>query len=165
MGIVAKTLFKYKVMLKQLILLFILTLPLAANATFKPHSDAVTAKRLLSEHDKFAKQYQTFSPTPQDVVLMQKLAGKELIVLLGSWCHDSAREVPRLIKLLDESKVELSKITFVTVGYDKRDEAGIALAHDLQYTPTFIIKHNGVEVNRVVEKPSGTLAQDLTLGL
>ena len=165
MGIVAKTLFKYKVMLKQLILLFILTLPLAANATFKPHSDAVTAKRLLSEHDKFAKQYQTFSPTAQDVVLMQKLAGKELLVLLGSWCHDSAREVPRLIKLLDESKVELSKITFVTVGYDKRDEAGIALAHDLQYTPTFIIKHNGVEVNRVVEKPSGTLAQDLTLGL
>ena len=56
-------------------------------------------------------------------------------------------------------------LTFVTVGYDKRDEAGIALAHDLQYTPTFIVKHNGVEVNRVVEKPSGTLAQDLTLGL
>lgn len=152
-------------MLKQLILLFILTLPLAANATSKPHSDAVTAKRLLSDHDKFAKQYQAFSPSLPDVALMQKLAGKEVLVLLGSWCHDSAREVPRLIKLLDESKVELSKITFVTVDYDKRDEAGIALAHDLQYTPTFIVKHNGVEINRVVEKPSGTLAQDLTLGL
>lgn len=152
-------------MLKQLILLFILTLPLAVNATLKLHSDAVTAERLLSDHDKFAKQYQAFSPTPQDVALMQKLAGKEVLVLLGTWCHDSAREVPRLIKLLDESKVKLSKITFVTVGYDKRDEAGIALAHDLQYTPTFIIKHNGVEVNRVVENPSGTLAQDLTLGL
>ena len=152
-------------MLKQLILLFILTLPLAANATFKPHSDAVTAKRLLSDHDKFAKQYQAFSPSLPDVALMQKLAGKELLVLLGSWCHDSAREVPRLIKLLDESQVELSKITFVTVGYDKRDEAGIALAHNLQYTPTFIVKHNGVEINRVVEKPNSTLAQDLTLGL
>ena len=152
-------------MLKQLILLFILTLPLAANATSKPHSDAVTAKRLLSDHDKFAKQYQAFSPSLPDVALMQKLAGKEVLVLLGTWCHDSAREVPRLIKLLDESQVELSKITFVTVDYDKRDEAGIALAHDLQYTPTFIVKHNGVEINRVVEKPSGTLAQDLTLGL
>ena len=138
-------------MFKQLILLLMLSLPLAVNATLKPHSDAISAKRLLSEHDKFAKQYQTFSPTPQDVALMQKLAGKEVLVLLGTWCHDS--------------KVKLSKITFVTVGYDKRDEAGIALAHDLQYTPTFIVKHNGVEVNRVVEKPSGTLAQGLTLGL
>ena len=165
MGIVTKTLLKYKIMFKQLIFLLMLSLPLAVNATLKPHSDAITAKRLLSEHDKFAKQYQTFSPTPQDVALMQKLAGKEVLVLLGTWCHDSAREVPRLIKLLDESKVKLSKITFVTVGYDKRDEAGIALAHDLQYTPTFIVKHNGVEVNRVVEKPSDTLAQDLTLGL
>ena len=137
-------------MLKQLILLFILSLPLAVNATLKPHSDAVTAKRLLSEHDKFAKQYQAFSPTPQDVALMQKLAGKEVLVLLGTWCHDSAREVSLFIKLLDESKVELSKITFVTVGYDKRDEAGIALAHYLQYTPTFIVKHNGVEINRVM---------------
>lgn len=137
-------------MLKQLILLFILSLPLAVNATLKPHSDAVTAKRLLSDHDKFAKQYQAFSPTPQDVALMQKLAGKEVLVLLGTWCHDSAREVSLFIKLLDESKVELSKITFVTVGYDKRDEAGIALAHYLQYTPTFIVKHNGVEINRAI---------------
>ncbi|WP_254658974.1 hypothetical protein [Pseudoalteromonas tetraodonis] len=47
-------------MLKQLILLFILTLPLAVNATLKLHSDAVTAERLLSDHDKFAKQYQAF---------------------------------------------------------------------------------------------------------
>jgi len=47
-GIVTKTLFKYKIMFKQLILLLMLSLPLAVNATLKPHSDAMTAKRLLS---------------------------------------------------------------------------------------------------------------------
>ena len=48
---------------------------------------------------------------------------------------------------------------------DKQDDAGIALAHDLQYTPTFIVKDDGKELVRVIEKPTGTLAQDLTQGL
>ena len=102
-----------------------------------------------------------------DVILQQL----ENMILEGSLAPGEKlppeRELAKQFEVsrLDESKVKLSKITFVTVGYDKRDEAGIALAHDLQYTPTFIVKHNGVEVNRVVEKPSGTLAQDLTLGL
>ncbi|HAG39758.1 MAG TPA: thioredoxin, partial [Pseudoalteromonas sp.] len=32
-------------------------------------------------------------------------------------------------------------------------------------TPTFIVKDNGKELVRVIEKPTGTLAQDLTQGL
>jgi len=51
------------------------------------------------------------------------------------------------------------------VGYNKQDDAGIAQAHDLQYTPTFIVKDDGKELVRVIEKPTGTLAQDLTQGL
>ncbi|KKL85355.1 hypothetical protein LCGC14_1955590, partial [marine sediment metagenome] len=100
-----------------------------------------------------------------DIALMQKLEGKELIVLFGTWCHDSEREVPKLIKLIDASKVELASIEYVAVGYNKQDDAGIAEAHDLQYTPTFIVKQNGKELIRVIEKPTGTLAQDLTKGL
>ncbi len=53
----------------------------------------------------------------------------------------------------------------MAVGYNKQDDAGIAQAHDLQYTPTFIVKDNGKELVRVIEKPTGTLAQDLTQGL
>lgn len=149
-------------MLKQLILLFILTLPLAVNATLKLHSDAVTAERLLSDHDKFAKQYQAFSPTPQDVALMQKLAGKEVLVLLGTWCHDSAREVPRLLKLLDQSKVNIKSLKLIAVGYDKRDPQGIAAHYNLKYTPTIIVLDEGEELTRVVETPTHSLAHDLS---
>ena len=53
----------------------------------------------------------------------------------------------------------------MAVGYNNQDDAGIAQANDLQYTPTFIVKQNGKELVRVIEKPTGTLAQDLTKGL
>ena len=152
-------------MFKQLILLCALSMPLLSCAAEAPFSGAITTDVLLSDYDKFNEQYKAFTPTEQDIALMQKLEGKELIVLFGTWCHDSEREVPRLIKLLDESKVQLASIEYVAVGYNKQDDAGIAQANDLQYTPTFIVKQNGKELVRVIEKPTGTLAQDLTKGL
>ena len=150
-------------MFKLFILLCALSMPLAACGDDMPMlSGSVTTTTLLNRVDEFNQQYQSFTPTKQDIALMQKLKGKELVVLLGTWCHDSAREVPRLIKLLEESKVKLAKISYVAVDYNKPDKAGIAQAHGLKFTPTFIVKQNGKEIARVVEKPLGTLAQDLT---
>ena len=152
-------------MFKQLILLCALSMPLVSCAATAPFSGEISTQALLNDYDKFSEQYKAFTPTTQDIALMQKLEGKDLIVLFGTWGHDSEREVPRLVKLLDESKVQLADIKFVAVGYNKQDDAGIAQAHDLQYTPTFIVKDDGKELVRVIEKPTGTLAQDLTQGL
>jgi thiol-disulfide isomerase/thioredoxin len=149
-------------MFKKLVLFFFLCLPLTTLGATAPYTGGISAADLLAQYDNFAQQYKNFTPTKQDITLIQKLKGKELTVLFGTWCHDSVREVPRLIKLLDESKVQLANIQFVAVGYDKKDEAGIASANDLHYTATFIVKQNGKEVTRVVEKPTATLAQDLT---
>ena len=152
-------------MFKQLVLLCALSMPLVSIAATAPFTGDITTDVLLNDYDKFNEQYNAFTPTEQDIALMQKLEGKELIVLFGTWCHDSHREVPKLIKLIDESKVELASIDYVAVGYNKRDDAGIAEAYDLQYTPTFIVKDDGKELVRVIEKPTGTLAEDLTQGL
>ncbi|XQF94166.1 hypothetical protein ACOBV9_23095 (plasmid) [Pseudoalteromonas espejiana] len=90
-------------MFKQLILLCALNMPLVSCAATAPFSGEISTQALLSDYDKFNEQYKAFTPTEQDIALMQKLEGKELIVLFGTWCHDSQREVPKLIKLLDES--------------------------------------------------------------
>ena len=156
----------FNLMIKKLILLCALSMPLAACADdVAPFSGEISAQALLNDYDKFSEYYTTFTPTSQDIALMQKLKGKELVVLFGTWCHDSHREVPKLIKLLEQSKVELASVNYVAVGYNKRDDAGIAQAHDLKYTPTFIVKQNGKELVRVIEKPTGSLAEDLTQGL
>ena len=152
-------------MFKQLILLCALSMPLVSCAATAPFSGEISTQVLLSDYDKFSEQYKAYTPTEQDIALMQKLEGKELIVLFGTWWHDSEREVPKLIKLIDASKVKLASIEYVAVGYNKQDDAGIAQANDLQYTPTFIVKDNGKELVRVIEKPTGTLAQDLTKNL
>ena len=107
----------FNLMFKQLILLCALSMPLVSTAATAPFSGDITTDVLLNDYDKFNKQYNAFTPTEQDIALMQKLEGKALVVLFGTWCHDSQREVPKLIKLLDESKVKLASVKYVAVGF------------------------------------------------
>ncbi|WP_283708898.1 TlpA family protein disulfide reductase [Pseudoalteromonas prydzensis] len=130
--------------------------------TVKPFSGELSTASLIAEHPKFAQQYQAFSPNADELNVMQQLAGKELLVLFGIWCHDSQREVPRLLKLLDQSKVNIKSLKLIAVGYDKRDPQGIAAHYNLKYTPTIIVLDEGEELTRVVETPTHSLAHDLS---
>ena len=122
----------------------------------------VDAKVLLSQFPVFQSAYQAFEPTDEDIELMKKLQGKELLVMFGTWCHDSEREVPRLLKLLHKSQVELSKQTWLAVDLNKKESSGVAKQNRLKYTPTFVLFDNGKELGRVIEKPNDSLADDLS---
>lgn len=115
---------------------------------------------ILSGYSAFMEEYQRFEPSISDVQHMSVLTGKSLLVMFGSWCHDSEREVPRLIKLLEKSQVELSGITWLAVDRDKREDSGLAKQYNLKYTPTIIIMNGNDEIGRIIERPNVSLAQD-----
>ncbi|WP_156413722.1 TlpA family protein disulfide reductase [Lacimicrobium alkaliphilum] len=96
---------------------------------------------------------------------MQALKGKSVLILFGTWCHDSEREVPRFLKLADASGVRLRQLQLVAVGLDKKDPAGLAQQYNLLYTPTIIVMDNEQELYRMIERPKGPLALDLQQGL
>lgn len=127
-----------------------------------PYSGELTQTRLLTDHKKFADEYAQFQPSSEDINNIKKLAGKELLVLFGTWCHDSMREVPRLLKLIDQANVKLKSLKLVAVGYDKRDPQKIAVQYSLKYTPTIIVLDKGKEIARMIEKPNKSIAHDLT---
>ncbi|WP_105199382.1 thioredoxin [Pseudoalteromonas sp. T1lg10] len=134
----------------------------AACADDKPYIGVIDSASLLSEYKTFATAYDDFAPSDDELAQMHKLTGKSLLVLFGTWCHDSEREVPRLLKLLALSKVELAQLELVAVDYSKKDDRGLAEQFALKYTPTFIVLDGDTELVRVVEKPEGSLAEALT---
>lgn len=131
-------------------------------ATTSPYSGEITAEDLLAQYPAFAKEYKSYSPSGDDLNTIKTLSGKQVLVFLGTWCHDSKREVPRLLKLLDGSGVKLGALQLIAVGYDKLDPDGLAKQYDLRYTPTFIVSSNGKELLRMIEKPKHSIAMDLT---
>ncbi|WP_064435520.1 TlpA family protein disulfide reductase [Pseudoalteromonas neustonica] len=151
-------------MLKNLLMLCTLVcLSWSASASDEaPFSGDISASTLLADYNKFSQEYERFTATSDELELIQKLAGKDILVLFGTWCHDSQREVPRLLKLLEKSKVAVNSLQLIAVGYNKKDPAGVAPAHELKYTATMIVMQEGKELSRVVEKPKNSLVIDLT---
>lgn len=116
--------------------------------------------RQINFYKKFAAQYADYQPNKRELEQIQVLAGKDVLVMFGTWCHDSKREVPRFLKLLDISKVALGSLTMQTVDRDKNEPSGLAEQNNLKYTPTFVVFEDSAEVARIIEKPQTTLAQD-----
>jgi thioredoxin 1 len=125
------------------------------------HIGKITAQELMSAYPEFAKEYNDFKPSAEQLKDIQALAGKDIVTLFGTWCHDSEREVPRLLKLLELGNVQVKQLTLYAVSRQKDDPNGYSEKYQLMYTPTIVVNDGPREIARVVERPEGSLAGDL----
>lgn len=121
----------------------------------------VSGEDLLAQFPAFMAEYQSYQPSKAELEAVAALEHDTLLVLFGTWCHDSEREVPRLLKTLDKSGLDVPEFTLFAVDRKKSDHVGMAKKHELKYTPTFILLRDGEEIGRVVERASTSLTQDL----
>ena len=92
----------------------------------------------------------------------EKLTSYNITVVLGTWCEDSHREVPRLFRILDELKFPESKLTIIAVNRKKEAPGGEEGQYNIQRIPTIIVQKYGKEIGRIVEfTQTGYLERDL----
>ncbi len=119
----------------------------------------ISQAQLLKGYPVFAKQYQGYVPAQAELSAANNLSEDiTLKVFFGSWCHDSEREVPRLLKSFSKANLDIELIGLDT---QKQDPQGLAKQFGVKYTPTIIVYKQGVEVGRIIERPELTLAQDI----
>lgn len=126
-----------------------------------PLTGVISASLLITDYPQFRSVYEDYQPSSAELTAVKSLAGKSLIVLFGTWCHDSEREVPRLLKLLDLSGVVLENLSLYGVNYNKQEPSNLHQLYDLKSSPTFILLQGEQELGRVVEKPKVSLGEDL----
>ncbi|WP_339718992.1 thioredoxin [uncultured Paraglaciecola sp.] len=131
------------------------------SAKSEPFTGVISASQLIAEYPQFRSGYQQYQPSSAEIAAVKSLSGKSLIVLFGTWCHDSEREVPRLLKLLDLSGVELQNLSLHGVNYSKQEPSNLHELHALKYSPTIILMQGENELGRIVEKPIVSLGEDL----
>ncbi len=94
-------------------------------------------------------------------MIRQVRAGTDVIVFFGGWCPDSRREVPRFLKLADESGFPESGIRLYALDRTKKSDDGMTEKFAIQRVPTFIFLRGGKEVGRITEAPATTLEGDV----
>ena len=82
-------------------------------------------------------------------------------IVMGTWCPDSRREVPRFMRILEIWGFPVSMVTFIGVDKTKLSTVGEYDKLGIQRVPTFIIYKNNIETGRIIEKPITSLEQDL----
>ncbi len=111
----------------------------------------------VKEHDDYAIDQKSLNELKKE-----KLQTYNLTVFLGTWCEDSHREFPRLMKILEALKFPKEKLTLVAVNRKKESPTGEEGQYNIQKVPTIIIQRYGREIGRIVESPkSGWLEKDL----
>ena len=80
---------------------------------------------------------------------------------MGVKCHDSEREVPRLMKILNELKFSDDKLKIYLLKRDKTSDSGFEEGKSITNTPTIIFYKDSIEINRIVEFPIETLERDI----
>lgn len=86
---------------------------------------------------------------------------KVIIIVLGTWCPDSRREMPRLLKILDFIEFPKDKTYFINVDRNKESAMGEEEGLNIEYVPTIIVYENGKELGRIIEAPKISLEEDL----
>jgi hypothetical protein len=87
--------------------------------------------------------------------------GLSIKIVMGTWCPDSRREVPRFMRIMDIWHFPVSEITYIGVDDGKLSPVGEYVSLDIQRVPTFIIYKNNIESGRIIENPKTSLEQDL----
>ncbi|HLN56796.1 MAG TPA: thioredoxin family protein [Bacteroidales bacterium] len=82
-------------------------------------------------------------------------------IVMGSWCPDSRREVPRFMKILELWQFPAEKVTFVGVDEEKNSPVGDFASLNIVRVPTFIFYKNNSEAGRIIEVPRTSLEQDM----
>lgn len=144
-----------------LALVFFFVTPLSFEVTADRYQYPVgdiSQTELLDRHEVFKRNYDAYEVASGVDGLPPDL---EVTILFGTWCHDSEREVPRMLKLLAASGLKKESISLIALDIRKSEPEGRAKALDVRFTPTFIFSRAGIELGRIVERPESSLRGDV----
>lgn len=93
------------------------------------------------------------------------LKDKTITIFMGTWCGDSRREVPRILKMLDCCGFPNEQLQMIMVNNDgqhyKQSPTHEEEGRNIVRVPTVIIEEKGKEKGRIVEYPVVSLEKDL----
>ena len=169
--------------IKKLLSISLLALTLSAcnsSGQLNDHrTGTIEAAQLLNQYPIFADAKQqneqpasdaeqtdrTLETDAEVAQLAKQLHHKDIVVVFGTWCHDSQREVPRLLNLIEKVKRNHPEVEFTTTLHavapsEQRDQA-IVNQYQLTYVPTIMLFSDGQEIGRIIERSEKSLALDM----
>ncbi len=122
----------------------------------------LTEKQVLQALPSWKQAYDAYRPDSAAVAVIKSVKKPvEILVFLGTWCPDSKREVPRLMKALDQAGNPKIRVKYYGVPHGFRENDDTAAQYRIKAVPTFIVRVGAKEIGRIVERAELGIEQDL----
>ena len=109
----------------------------------------------------FNENFENYTVEKIDINNFSELYNYDIEIFMNTLCHDSQREIPRLIKILKELNFPENKLKIILLNPNKESEMGYEVNKNITNTPTIIFNLDNIEVNRIVEFPMESLESDI----
>lgn len=108
----------------------------------------------------FFAEYDYYQPE-DSIIKLINLDSIKIVLVLGTWCSDSRREVPHFYKILDKLNFDEKNLIVYCVDRKKQAEGFDIEQYIIERVPTFIFYKNDSELGRIIETPIETLERDM----
>ena len=148
-------------------IIYLLTLSIIACATnekYVMNEGEVDLDYLFNSPNTswFQKNYESYIV---DEVIQKmdfsKINEYNIEIFMNTKCHDSEREIPRFLKILNTLNFSNENLRIVLLNSEKKTIDGLEIGKDITNTPTIIFLKNSNEENRIVEFPFENLENDI----
>ncbi len=106
-------------------------------------------------------EYDSYEVDTTTLKLLPDLSDYKIMIVMGTWCSDSRREVPRFYKILDYINFPAQDIALINVNRQKKTLRDDELFVEVNLVPTFYIFKKGKVVGEIIESPKESLEKDL----
>lgn len=115
----------------------------------------------------YTKNFEAYRPNASFVEALKKTKPNKytIQIFFGSWCGDSQRELPKMMRLLKEIGFPESNVTLIGVDNStdvyKQSPQRYETGKHIFRVPTFIVYDGKTEVSRIVEYLAESMERDL----
>ncbi|MEO9884578.1 MAG: thioredoxin family protein [Balneola sp.] len=139
-------------------LVFVIT-PLQAQDEYLSGPVTEAQIREVKIFDLYTKRY---DPDQDIIKKLNQVQDSILVdVFMGTWCHDSKREIPAFFKIMEVIDNPLISANYTALEYRRSGPKDIIKQNNIKRTPTFIIYKNGKEIGRIIEEVEVSVESDL----
>ncbi|MEQ8524123.1 thioredoxin family protein [Gracilimonas sp.] len=85
----------------------------------------------------------------------------KLMVFVGSWCRESKKYIPGLMKTIELSGAANMDIQYIGVDRQKKIPESFLKKFDIKYIPSVLVLKGNKELGRIEEKPHQLIETDL----
>ena len=121
------------------------------SSSYLPIIGDLTKDELFSKENKFYKNYLSTESYQFDDSI--DLDGISVEMLFGTWCHDSQREIPKLLRMLEDINLKPEMISLIGLDYNKNEPLNRGKILNVKRTPTIIFYRDKTEIGRIEESP------------